>query len=124
MIHTKTVANFCDFHIPLLFPSIRARVTTLMLIDDIKIKVISGNGGRGFVSFSKVLMALWPPGGDGGKGGNVYLEGILDISALNRMRNTKVFHAENGGDGEGKKAHGKDGDDLIISVPIGTVIQN
>lgn len=40
------------------------------------------------------------------------------------MRNTKIFHAENGGDGEGKKAHGKDGEDLIISVPVGTVVHN
>ncbi len=62
-----------------------------MLIDDVKIKVKAGNGGNGIVAFSKIKMTLGPTGGDGGRGGNVYFEGLSDLGALNQFRYKKNF---------------------------------
>src|SRR3989338_7341749 len=95
-----------------------------MLIDDITIHVISGKGGDGAVAFNKTKMSLGPTGGSGGNGGSVYLEGVLDISALNRLRNKKVFRAEDGKPGNNKLNDGTAGQDLMIQVPLGTVIHN
>lgn len=95
-----------------------------MLIDDVTIKVKAGNGGRGTALFSKIKMTLGPTGGDGGKGGNVYFEGISDLSALNQFRNKKELSAENGGNGKDSFSDGGDGKDLVLKVPVGTVIHN
>lgn len=95
-----------------------------MLIDDITIKVVAGNGGDGRVSFNKNMMSLGPTGATGGNGGNVFVEGIADLGALLRLRHTKVFKAESGGVGGRQFNDGKDGEDLIIKVPVGTVIHN
>lgn len=95
-----------------------------MLIDDVKIKILAGNGGKGAVAFNKNLMSLGPVGGSGGKGGNVYAEGISDLSALNQFRFKKVIEAENGMDGRGQFRDGHDGKDLILKIPIGTVCHN
>lgn len=95
-----------------------------MLIDDLKIKIHSGKGGDGLVSFNKTKMSLGPTGGNGGKGGNVIFEGISDLSALNKLRNEKVFKAEDGGQGKHKLNDGANGRDIIIKIPIGTVIHN
>ncbi|MBI5147646.1 MAG: GTPase ObgE [Parcubacteria group bacterium] len=95
-----------------------------MLIDDIKIKISSGKGGRGAVAFNKTLKSLGPTGGSGGKGGSVYGEGILDISALKQFRFKKEFAAEDGQDGGLQFRDGKDGADLVLKLPVGTVIHN
>src|SRR6185369_8006861 len=95
-----------------------------MLIDDITIKVVAGNGGDGQVSFNKNMMSLGPTGASGGTGGNVWLEGVADIGALFRLKHAKVFKAESGGIGGRQYNDGRDGDDLIIKVPVGTVIHN
>lgn len=95
-----------------------------MLIDDIKIKVKAGDGGRGVVAFSKVKMTLGPTGGDGGKGGNAYFEGVSDLSALNQFRYKKELSAKNGENGKGRFSDGTDGKDLLLKVPVGTVIHN
>jgi GTP-binding protein len=95
-----------------------------MLIDDVFIKTIAGNGGDGFVSFNKTKMSLGPVGGDGGQGGSIYVEGVSDIGALRVFRNQKVFKANNGEGGRGQMVHGKDGEDIILKVPVGTSIQN
>ena len=95
-----------------------------MLIDDIKIKVKAGDGGRGAVTFSKVKMVLGPTGGDGGLGGNVYFEGVSDLSALNQFRYKKELSAENGENGKGRFSDGTDGKDLLLKVTVGTVIHN
>ena len=95
-----------------------------MLIDDITIYVKSGKGGDGIVAFNKNLMTLGPTGGSGGRGGNVYFEGIMDLSALNHLRHKKVFEAENGENGKKQLNDGTAGEDLIIQVPIGTVVHN
>ncbi|MBI5306381.1 GTPase ObgE [Candidatus Wolfebacteria bacterium] len=95
-----------------------------MLIDDVKIKISAGNGGKGAVAFNKNMMSLGPAGGSGGKGGNVFAVGVSDISALGQFRYKKEFKAENGLDGRGQFRDGHDGKNLILKVPIGTVIHN
>lgn len=95
-----------------------------MLIDDITIKVMAGDGGDGMVAFNKNMMSLGPTGSSGGKGGDVYVEGVSDLGALTRLRNAKVFKAGAGGTGGRQFNDGPDGDDLTIKVPVGTVIHN
>ncbi len=93
-----------------------------MLIDDVKISVTAGKGGKGTVAFNKTKMSFGPTGGSGGKGGSVFVEGISDLSALNKFRFKKEFNAENGKDGLPRLHDGHDGRDLILSVPLGTVV--
>lgn len=93
-----------------------------MLIDDVKINVKAGHGGKGAVAFNKNRMSLGPTGGSGGKGGSVFVEGISDLSALNKFRFKKDFNAEDGKDGKAQFRDGKDGKDLILFVPLGTVV--
>ncbi len=95
-----------------------------MFIDDVKIKISTGKGGKGAVAFNKNLMSLGPAGGSGGKGGSVYAEGVSDLNALNQFRYAKELKAEDGRDGRGQFKDGHDGKDLIIKVPAGTVIHN
>ncbi len=95
-----------------------------MLIDDVKIKVSAGKGGKGAVAFNKNLMSLGPTGATGGKGGSVYAEAINDLSALNQFRFKKVLSAEDGGEGRSQFRDGQDGEDLILKVPVGTLIHN
>jgi GTP-binding protein len=95
-----------------------------MLIDDITIRVVAGNGGDGMVAFNKNLMSLGPTGAAGGTGGSVYVEGVSDLGALTRLRNAKVFEAESGDVGGRQFNDGQDGEDLTIYVPVGTVIHN
>lgn len=95
-----------------------------MLIDDVTIKVSSGDGGNGRVAFNKIKMNLGPTGGNGGKGGDVYLRGVANIGALSRFRGRKVFAAEDGRMGGDQRKDGRGGKDLILSVPTGTVVHN
>jgi GTPase len=95
-----------------------------MLIDDINIKLRAGHGGCGTVAFSKVLMTLGPTGGNGGDGGSVYLEGVSDIGALSYFRGRKELKAENGKNGRPQLHDGEDGKDIILKVPIGTLVHN
>lgn len=93
-----------------------------MIVDDITIHVKAGHGGKGAVAFDKNLMALGPAGGSGGRGADVYCEGVADLGALNQLRFKKVFAGENGEDGHGQWRDGKGGAEMIIKVPVGTVI--
>ena len=95
-----------------------------MLIDDIKIRVTAGAGGKGTVAFNKNMMSLGPVGGNGGKGGSVYIEGISDLSALNKFRFKKDIKAENGQDGRSQFRDGSDAKDLVLLIPVGTVAHN
>ena len=95
-----------------------------MLIDDIIIEVSSGKGGRGAVTFSNVKMSRGPTGGSGGRGGDVYVEGVSDLSALNRLRFKKQFRAGNGEDGRIQFRDGQTGKDLVLQFPAGTLISN
>lgn len=93
-----------------------------MLIDDVTISVKGGDGGRGAVAFSKVKQTQGPTGASGGNGGSVYLEGVSDLGALNQFRYKKDLVAENGEMGDHTLHDGARGEDLIIKVPVGTVV--
>ena len=95
-------------------------------VDTAKITVRSGNGGNGAVSFhrEKYVAAGGPDGGDGGRGGNVVVEVDDHMSTLMDFRYKRKYVAGNGMDGSGKRCTGKDGEDLVIKVPRGTVIRD
>ena len=95
-------------------------------IDFIKINCRSGNGGSGSSHFrrEKFVPLGGPDGGDGGKGGDIILKGNSQLWTLLHLRYTKHLIAENGGNGSGSKKHGRDGKDIIINVPLGTVAKS
>ena len=95
-----------------------------MLIDDVEIRIHAGHGGEGAVAFNTNLKSLGPVGGSGGKGGSVYCEGVSDLILLRQFRFKKEFSAEDGRDGRGQFRDGHDGDDLILKLPVGTVVHN
>ncbi len=95
-----------------------------MIIDESKINLIAGNGGDGAVSFrrERFVSKGGPDGGDGGNGGNIWFEVRENLDTLSQFRNKQLFIAENGQNGRPKKMHGKNGEDIIISVPPGTLV--
>ena len=95
-----------------------------MFVDEAKIYVKGGDGGNGCVAFrrEKYVPRGGPSGGDGGAGGNVILEGTLHENTLLRYRFNREFRAERGRHGEGSNRTGQSGADLILMVPVGTVI--
>ncbi len=95
-----------------------------MLVDDITIKVQAGKGGKGAVAFNKNMMSLGPAGGSGGRGGNVYVEGVVDISRLRQFRFKKTAKAEDGQNGKPQFNDGHDGQDLVLQIPVGTVVHD
>lgn len=94
-----------------------------MLIDEITITVTSGKGGRGAVSFNSVMMSLGPTGGNGGRGGSVYFEGISDLGALSQFRYKKDIEAKDGANGKAQFSDGSDAPEVILRIPVGTVIR-
>jgi GTP-binding protein len=95
-----------------------------MLVDEITVRLEAGRGGKGAVAFNKTRLNLGPTGGDGGRGGNIYFEGVSDISALQFYSGKPVLRAESGKDGRGQFLDGKSGPDMILKVPTGTTITN
>ena len=95
-----------------------------MLIDDVTVIVRAGDGGKGAVAFNTNLMSLGPAGGSGGAGGSVYAEGVSDLSALGQFRFKKEFSAEPGEPGRSQFRDGHTGKDLILKLPVGTIIHN
>ena len=97
-----------------------------MFIDKIEIHVKAGSGGNGSVSFrrEKYVAKGGPDGGDGGRGGNVVLRIDEGANTLLYFRYKRKFAAQPGGDGMGGKMHGKNGADIIIPVPRGTIVRN
>ena len=95
-----------------------------MFIDEAKIRVAGGDGGNGCVAFrrEKFVPRGGPSGGDGGQGGSVYLESSEHLNTLLKFRYKREFAAQRGRHGEGSNRHGRDGEDLIIQVPVGTVV--
>jgi len=92
-------------------------------VDRVRIKVKAGNGGNGCVSFhrEKYVPNGGPDGGDGGKGGNVVVLADPNMHTLLDFRYSRKYCAENGGDGSSNRCQGKQGEDLLIKVPVGTV---
>ena len=92
-----------------------------MLIDDVKIKIIAGHGGRGAVAFNKTKMNLGPAGANGGRGGSISFEGTSSIDTLQQFRFKKKIEAQNGENGKTQFNDGKSGKDLVLKIPVGTV---
>ena len=97
-----------------------------MFVDYTKIIIQSGNGGNGARSFrrEKYVAAGGPEGGDGGKGGDIYFEVDPDSNTLIDFRYNKKYKAKDGENGRGSNCYGKSGEDLVIGVPIGTVVKD
>lgn len=95
-----------------------------MFVDRATIEVCSGDGGDGCLSFrrEKHVPRGGPDGGDGGRGGSVVFEVDGQLRTLLDLRYRRFYRAENGGRGQGSNMHGKDGRDIIIRVPPGTVL--
>jgi GTP-binding protein len=96
-----------------------------MLIDSVKISIKSGDGGNGCVSFrrEKFVPKGGPNGGDGGKGGDVIFQADSSLSTLIDLRYKKIYKAENGKHGSGGDKTGKNGQDIIIRVPCGSILK-
>lgn len=97
-----------------------------MFVDVAKIRIKAGDGGAGAVSFhrEKYVAAGGPDGGDGGKGGNVVFQVDTNISTLVDFKYKRRYFAQNGEPGRGANCSGKNGQDLVIYVPKGTVIKH
>lgn len=96
-----------------------------MFVDTVKIRIKGGDGGNGCVSFrrEKYVPNGGPDGGDGGKGGDVIFETDTGLNTLMDFRFKRKFQAQNGADGSGRNCFGKGGDDVVIKVPVGTIIR-
>ena len=96
----------------------------MKFIDEAIVRVEAGNGGNGVIGFrrEKYIPFGGPDGGDGGDGGSVIFEACEDLNTLADFRFQKMFRAEHGKKGSGAQCTGKGGDDLIVPVPLGTII--
>ena len=96
----------------------------MKFVDEAKLKVQAGNGGRGCVSFRREKFAPFggPDGGDGGHGGSVWLRAVDGINTLADFRIERTFKAKSGEGGSGNDCTGHGGADLHIVVPVGTVV--
>lgn len=94
------------------------------MLDKIEITVQGGRGGAGTASFhrEKFITKGGPDGGDGGRGGRIFLEAVDDIYTLEDFRQKRSFSAEKGGDGGIRQRTGKQGKDLSLAVPVGTLV--
>ncbi len=98
----------------------------MALVDELTIAAQAGDGGDGVVRWLhlKGVEYAGPSGGNGGDGGNIYVRGVRDVSLLSRYRGEKKFKAGRGADGESLSKHGKRGADLVIDVPVGSLVRN
>ncbi len=97
-----------------------------MFVDEAKIHVQSGRGGRGCVSFrrEKFVPRGGPDGGDGGKGGDIYLKATGRLNTLQEFRHRRHFKSGSGQHGKGSNQTGRSAEDLWIEIPLGTVIKD
>ena len=95
----------------------------MKFFDEAKIEVIAGDGGNGSASFrrEKYIPRGGPDGGDGGRGGSIWVIADSNLNTLIDFRYTRIFRAESGENGRGADCYGKGGDDLLLRVPVGTV---
>lgn len=98
----------------------------MQFVDYVKIDVKAGDGGRGCVSFrrEKHVPRGGPDGGDGGRGGQIIIKASKELSTLLDQKYKQVYKAKRGQHGMGKNMHGKNGEDLLIPVPVGTIIKD
>lgn len=97
-----------------------------MFVDKAAITVVAGNGGAGAVAFhrEKFIAAGGPDGGDGGRGGSIVVVADPNMSTLMDFRYKRQYTAANGVDGQGKMKAGKNGEDLVLRLPVGTVVKD
>ena len=97
-----------------------------MFVDEARIYVKAGEGGRGCVAFrrEKFVPRGGPSGGDGGDGGSVILEATTHENTLLRYRFDREFRADRGRHGEGSNCHGRAGQDTLLAVPVGTIVRD
>lgn len=95
-----------------------------MFVDRCNVEVIAGNGGDGCLSFrrERYVPKGGPDGGDGGRGGNVTIVAREGVDSLAALAHRRLWHASNGGRGSGGDRHGRNGRDLVMEVPVGTVV--
>ncbi|MFT4255970.1 MAG: GTPase ObgE [Pseudoxanthomonas sp.] len=98
----------------------------MKLVDEAEIHVLAGNGGNGCIGFrrEKFIPLGGPDGGDGGNGGSVWLQADENLNTLVDFRHQTRFKAQRGENGMGRQMYGKAGEDLTITVPVGTVVHN
>ena len=98
----------------------------MKLVDEAEIQVIAGNGGNGCIGFrrEKFIPLGGPDGGDGGDGGSVWIVADENLNTLVDFRLQRMFRAQRGQNGMGRQMYGKAGEDLVITVPVGTVVTN
>jgi GTP-binding protein len=96
----------------------------MKFVDEASISVIAGKGGNGSASFrrEKFIPFGGPDGGDGGRGGSVFLEGDSGLNTLVDFRHLRKYKAQNGQGGSGRNMTGKSGEDIVIRVPLGTIV--
>ncbi len=98
----------------------------MKFVDYVKIYVKAGDGGRGCVSFrrEKFVPRGGPDGGDGGKGGDIIIKATRELNTLLDLKYQREYRAQRGEHGKGSNKHGRDGDDKIILVPVGTIVKD
>ncbi len=97
----------------------------MQFVDQVKIYIKAGGGGRGSISFrrEKYVPRGGPDGGDGGKGGDVIIRASVQLNTLLDQRYQQQYIVKRGGDGRGKNQYGGNSPDLIINVPAGTIVK-
>lgn len=95
-----------------------------MFVDELEIRAVAGNGGDGVVRWrrEKHVAEGGPSGGNGGKGGDIYMRAVRDLNLLSKYTGSKEFKAESGNAGEKQSKYGHDGEDLYIDVPVGATV--
>ena len=110
--------------IPVVFFAFEKDVS--VFVDEAKIALNAGDGGNGSAHFRREKYVPYggPDGGDGGRGGSVYLESDTGLNTLVDYHYRQHHHAENGGNGFKQRSHGDKGDDVVLRVPAGTVVRD
>jgi len=98
----------------------------MKFFDEARIEVIAGDGGDGSASMrrEKNVPRGGPDGGDGGRGGSIYAVADLNLNTLVDYRFTRIFRAKPGENGRGRDQYGKGAEDIILGVPVGTIIKD
>jgi len=98
----------------------------MRFVDYVKIKAISGRGGDGIIAFrrEKFVPKGGPAGGNGGRGGSIILKVDVQLHTLQDIRYHRIYKAKRGKHGEGSLRHGKNGEDIIVKVPAGTIVKD
>lgn len=105
-------------------PAFDRKAGRTMFVDEVQIDVIGGKGGDGCASFrrEKYVPRGGPDGGDGGRGGDVVLRANRNVASLLALANQRVWKAQHGEQGGSSQCHGANGADLVIDVPVGTMV--